>query len=164
MPALYGMPASAKRTPSHSRGYKPGLHGRFFKQTSQRPKNCSFSHLTGRHCGVSSVRFNDQCHLPTERPSLSVCLDQVQLQLQKPKQLLLPKPTQHDTSSPSSTTHRFCGTHCQTQRSKHRRRKLSRKKWSHLKFDTGHTSSLIHKVAFHANSRKIYSLSEHTNS
>ena len=34
---------------------------------------------------VSSVRFNDQCHLPTERLSLSVCLDQVQLQLQKTK-------------------------------------------------------------------------------
>ena len=65
------------------------------------------------------------------------------------------KPTQHDTSSPSSTTHHFCGTHCQTQRSKHLRRKLSRKKWK----DTGHTSSLIHKVAFHTNSRKIYSLS-----
>ena len=34
---------------------------------------------------VSSVRFNDQCHLPTERLSLSVCLDQVKLQLQKTK-------------------------------------------------------------------------------
>ena len=27
MPALYGMPASARRTPSHSRGSKPALHG-----------------------------------------------------------------------------------------------------------------------------------------
>ena len=34
---------------------------------------------------VSSVRFNDQCHLPTERLSLSGCLDQVKLQLQKTK-------------------------------------------------------------------------------
>ena len=34
---------------------------------------------------MSSVRFNDQCRLPTERLSLSVCLDQVQLQFQKTK-------------------------------------------------------------------------------
>ena len=27
MPALYGMPASARRTSSHSRGSKPALHG-----------------------------------------------------------------------------------------------------------------------------------------